>query len=162
MKAFKMSDFGRAVANGVMTYPVTYAHRQSIVYNYTKTINHVVTVLPRPVEVLREEEFASRTGNYTKQPTLSNPIAVIRSDGVHIRPLTILSCDFHYVRWPVTPEFGYIIGDGFITYDPTTSTETEWPEDEKIVLARMCLEYIGINLRSEEILGYANAKLKEG
>ena len=162
MKAFKEILVNTPVTAGVLPYPALYAHRGTISYNFTKTINGVATVLPRPVEVLREDEFASRNGNYTKRPTTKDPIAVVRNDGIHIRPLTITVVDFAYLRWPVTPIFGYILGDGFITYDAVNSTELEWPEDEKIVIMRRCLEYIGVNLREGDILNYANAKLKEG
>jgi len=162
LKAFKMPSFGRAVANGVMTYPTDYAHRDTLTYNYTKTINKVATVLSRPVEILREAEFAARTGNYTKQPTLANPIGVVRSDGIHIRPLTIVSVDFFYYRFPRTPVFDYELGDGYITYDPLTSVEFEYPVDEYITLVAMILKYVGINLREQELVQYSQMQVKTG
>ena len=162
MKAFKEPLFGRAVVNGILQYPSGYAHRDTFVYNYTKTINGVVTPLPRPVEVLRDAEFGARQGNYTKQPTLQNPICTLRSDGVHVRPLTITSLDMFYYRWPVAPVFAYTIADGYFVYDPANSTETDWVVDEHMTLVRMCLELIGVNLRESEIVAYANTKLKEG
>lgn len=162
LKAFKVRLPNRAVANGVMPFPADYAHRDTLVYNYTKTINSVATVLPRPVEILRESEFAARDGNYTKRPTLQNPIGVLRSDGIHIRPITILAVDFNYYRWPVTPQFSYTEGDGFITYDAANSVEYEFPIDEHMTLIRLILSLVGINLRSEEIVNYAELKLQKG
>jgi len=162
LKAFKMPSFGRAVANGVMSYPSDYAHRDTLTYNYTKVINHVATVLPRPVEILREAEFAARTGNYTKQPTLADPIGVVRSDGIHIRPLTITSVDCFYYRWPVSPIFEYTLGDGYLTYDPASSVQFEFPVDEHLTLVRMMLKYIGVNLREQDIVQYSESKLKQG
>lgn len=162
LKPFKQLYQNRVVSNGVMSYPSDYAHRQSVVYNFSKTINHVATSLPRPVEILREEEFAARTGNYTKQPTTQNPIGVVRSDGIHIRPLTIVSVDFNYYRWPLDPVFSYTTGDGFITYNATTSVEFEWPIDEHITLVRMILNYVGVNLRSSDIVQYSDAMIKTG
>jgi len=162
LKAFKMPSFGRAVANGVMSYPSDYAHRETLTYNYTPIINHVATVLPRPVEILREAEFAARTGNYTKQPTLANPIGVVRSDGIHIRPLTITSVDCFYYRWPVSPIFEYALGDGYLTYDPSSSVQFEFPVDEHLTLVRMMLSMVGINLRSEDMVQYSEQKLKTG
>ena|ERR1017187_10364035 len=162
LKAFKMPIFGRAVANGILQYPDGYAHRDTFVYNFTKTINSIPTVFPRPIEVLRESEFASRNGNYTKKPTTYNPICVLRSDGVHIRPITITSVDMFYYRFPVDPVFSYTEGDGFITYNAAASVEMEWPPDEHIVLTRKILQYVGINLREEQIVNYSELKLKEG
>ena len=162
LKAFKIRLPNRTVASGVMTYPTDYAHVMTVVYNYIKNINGVDTTLPRQVELLREAEFASREGNYTKMPTTMNPIAVMRSDGIHIRPITITACDLNYYRFPVNPVFGYIQGDGFVTYDATTSTELEWPVDEHLTIVKMILSYIGINLREESIVNYSELKLKEG
>ena len=162
LKAFKTRLANRTVASGVMTFPTDYAHVSSVVYNFIKSINGTDTTLPRQVEMLREAEFASREGNYTKRPTTMNPIGIIRSDGIHIRPITITACDLNYYRFPVNPIFGYVQGDGYITYDATTSTELEWTVDEHLTLTRMLLQMIGVNLRSEEIVQYSELKLKEG
>lgn len=162
MKVFKVRLPNRTVANGVMLFPSGYAHRDTLSYNYTKTINGVATSLPRPVEILREAEFSAREGNYTKRPTVSNPIGIIRSDGIHIRPITITACDFNYYRWPVTPIFAYTVGDGFITYDAVSSIPFEWPQDEWITLTMMVLKYIGVNLRESDLIQVANQQLQTG
>jgi len=162
LKAFKLRLPNRTVEDGVMLYPADYAHRDTVVYNYSKTINSVATSLPRPVEILRESEFASREGNYTKRPTLQNPIGVMRVDGIHIRPITIASCDLNYYRFPADPEFVYTEEDGYFTYDSASSTEPEWGKDEHFTLTKMCLALIGVNLRIEEIVAYSEQKLKTG
>jgi len=162
LRPFKKYSEGLSVTNGIMSYPTDYAHRGTITYNLSKTINGTARILPRPVEILREEEFESRLGNYTKSPTTNNPIGVIRSNGIHIRPITITAVDFSYYRWPIDPEFGYTEGDGYITYDSSTSVEYEWPADEHITLVRMMLQYIGVNLREADIVNYSDAKLKTG
>jgi len=162
LRAFKVHISGRAVSSGIMVLPPDYAHRETLVYNFSKTINTVATILPRPIEILREAEFASREGNYTKRPTIQNPIAVLRNDGFHIRPATITVVDFAYYRWPVEPEFSYVLGDGFITYDAANSVETEFPKDEYFTLAKMVLSLVGVNLRENELVQYSEMKLKQG
>ena len=62
LKALKVRVANRSVTAGVIAYPDDYVHLESIVYNYSKTINGVATVLPRYVEILRGAEFASREG----------------------------------------------------------------------------------------------------
>ena len=162
MKAFKVRLANRTVTAGVMLYPDNYAHRDTLAYNYSKTINGTPTSLPRPVEILREHEFASREGNYTKRPTLQNPIGVMRVDGIHIRPVTITACDLNYYRFPIDPVFAYTEFDGGITYDSANSTELEYPVDEHFTLTKMCMALIGVNLRIEEIVAYSEQKLKTG
>lgn len=161
LKAFKERLPSRTVVNGIMTYPTDYAHLMTVVYNFSKTINGVATSLPKPVEILREAEFAAREGNYTKKPTTANPCGIIRNDGIHIRPITITACDFNYYRFPVDPEFVYTESDGYITYDAALSTEFEFPVDEHFTLVKMILSLIGINLREDTIMQYAETKLQQ-
>jgi hypothetical protein len=162
LRAFKVYQTSVAVVNGILPLASNYAHRDTVTYNYTKTIAGVATALPRPVEILREAEFSARQGNWTKKPTLQNPIGVVRSNGIHIRPLTILAVDFSYYRFPVDPEFGYTEGDGFITYNAGTSTEFEWVKDESLTLTRMILQYVGVSLREADLVQYSEQKLKTG
>ena len=162
LKTFKVYIPNTPVNAGVLPFPSNYAHRDTVSYSFTKTINGVATVLPKEVEILREAEFASRTGNYTKRPTTANPIGVVRSDGIHIRPLTIVAVDFNYYRWPVDPVFNYVLGDGYITYDASTSTEFEWVKDEHYTLTKMILSLVGINLREQQVIQYAESKLQTG
>jgi hypothetical protein len=86
----------------------------------------------------------------------------MREDGIYIYPTTITEVDFYYYRWPVDPVFTYILGDGYITYDSAASTEFEWSKDEHISLVTMMLAYIGINLREEAVVNYAELKKQTG
>ena len=162
MKAFKMDLSNTPVTGGVLPYPSDYAHRDTVVYRYSKTINKVATELPRPVEILRDAQAAERRGNYTKRPTVKDPIGVMRQDGIYIYPKTITSVDFYYWRWPREPSFVYVTEDGYITYDALSSVEFEWPEDEHNTLNSMMLTYIGVNLRENEIVQYSGLKQKQG
>jgi hypothetical protein len=162
LKVFKVPLVNTPVVNGILPYPANYAHRDTVSYNFTKTINGVATVLPRPVDILKEAEFSAREGNYTKRSTTSNPIGVVRYNGIHIRPITITAVDFNYYRWPVDPVFNYTLGDGYITYNASTSTEFEWPVDEHLTLVSMMLQLIGVNLRESDIVQYSELKKKEG
>jgi hypothetical protein len=162
LKAFKVFTQNATVINGVLSYPTDYCHRDAITYNFVKVINGVSTELPRPVEILREEQFYSRMGNYTKRATLSNPIGVVRSYGIYIEPYSITNVDWSYYRFPVDPVFAYTIGDGFITYDAANSIEFEYPKDEHLTLVRMILQYVGVNLRESDLVQYSEQKLQNG
>lgn len=162
LKIFKKFLSGTPVASGVLPYPSDYAHRDEILYNFTKNINGTETALPKSVEIVRESQASERRGNYTKQPTIQNPIGVVKSDGIYIYPTSITAVDFSYYRWPEDPEFAHILGDGFITYDSANSTEFEWPEDEHMTLVTMMLSYIGINLREADIFQYSEMRKQKG
>ncbi len=161
LKRFRVSLMNTPVTSGVMAYPSNYAHRDTIVYNFVKNIDGVNTTLPREVEILRESQLAERLGNYTKRPTTQNPCGVVRSGGVYVYPTTITAVDFHYFRFPVDPEFAYVQGDGYITYNSASSTEFEWVSDEHYTLTKMILSLVGVNLREVDLINFAETKLKQ-
>jgi hypothetical protein len=162
LKNFKVFVPATVCPGGLLPYPSNYAHRDQITYNHTETIDGTATVMPKPVEILRESEATARRSNYTKQPTTSHPIAVLRNTGIQIYPITIAVVDFAYWRWPNDPVFEYTQHAGYITYNAASSTEFEWPKDEHTSLIRMILEYMGINLREADIVQYANTKIQQG
>jgi len=162
LKAFKVPLIDTPVIDGVLPYPSNYAHRDEVIYNFTKTINGEVVTLPRPVEILRESQASERRGNYTKRPTTQNPIGIVRSNGIAIYPETIEAVDFHYYRWPVDPVFSYVQELGYITYDAVASTELEFPRDEHNTIVSMLLTYIGIHLREADIVQYSELKKQKG
>lgn len=163
LRRFKAAPLiNAACPAGLLPYPANYAHRDEIYYNESVTIDGTATILPRPVEILRENQLSARRGSYTKMPSLRYPVAVLRSNGIQIYPITIIAVDFTYWRWPVTPEFSYFQYEGYITYDAPTSIEFEWPEDVHMDLVRMMLEYMGVNMREAEVVQYANTKIQQG
>jgi len=162
LRPFKMFLSNTSCPGGLLPYPADYAHRDQITYNDTVTINKINTSSPRKVEILRESQLADRLGNFTKQPTKTYPVAAVRNDGIQIYPITILTVDFAYLRWPIDPVFAYTQHTGYITYDSDGSTEFEWPKDCHNDLVRMMLEYIGIRLREADIVQYANQKIQQG
>lgn len=162
LRAFKVGPTATAVTAGKFNYPSDYAHKDELRYNFVKNINGTATVLPRPVEILRESQLSDRLGNYTKRPTTKNPAGVLRGDGIYIYPTTITTVDFSYYRWPVDPVFEYYQNDGYIEYNAGSSVELEWPKDEHMPIVALMLSYVGINLRVADIVQYSEMKKKEG
>lgn len=162
LRIFKVYMPNTPAPVGLLPYPADYAHRDDILYSESETIDGVITSIPRLVEIMRESHASARRGNYTKQPTTSHPIAVMRYNGIQIFPVTITVVDFTYWRWPKDPVFSYVQGEGYITYNAAGSTEFEWPVDNHIDLVRMMLDYMGVHLREADIVQYANAKIQSG
>ena len=147
---------------GLLPYPSDYAHRDQIVYNQTVTIDGVANIIPRQVEILTETQSAARRSNYTKGPTTTYPIGVMRSAGIQIYPITVTVVDFFYWRFPIDPVFSYNQYAGYITYNAKASVEFEWPPDECNSLVAMMLGYMGINMRENDILQYSEMKKQTG
>lgn len=149
------------VTNGVLDYPSGLFDIEDIRYNYQRNIDGSPTVIPKPVERLTEAEYSDRAGNYTKQPTLENPVCIFRDNGVAIYPAAIDSVDLSYVRYPNEPVFDYDLSPGYIT-DGGASVNYEWGDHLFMDLTRMILGYVGINLREEQVQQYAEMHKQQG
>jgi len=166
VRFFKGHIFDQAVASGYFALPADYIYHDSLSYKYIHSIDGTPTTLPRPVEVLREDQAADRQGNFIKKPTTQYPIAVVRkvltNDRMYIFPITINAVDFHYYRLPATPVFAYTISQDALVYNAGSSTEFEWPEQKHMDLVRILLSYLGINLAHELLIQYAENQKTKG
>jgi hypothetical protein len=145
----------QVVTTGVIAYPSDYFRFDAMTYGYQRNIDGTPTVIPKIVNMLTVADYSDRAGNYTKQPTIKNPVCVTRNDGIYVYPITIVAVDFNYIKYPVEPVFAYNQEAGYITEDAGGSTQYEWPEILLMDLTRRILSYIGINLREKELQQYA-------
>ena len=167
IRYFKGHIFDQAVASGYFTIPDDYVYFDSMTYKYQRDIDGTPTSLPRPVELLKESQLADRRGNWTKRPTTKYPVAVIRVQDTtyarfYIYPDTINAVDLHYYRFPVEPVFAWTVVSDEVQYDEGSSTEFEWGVEKHMDLVRIMLSYIGINLREEALVQYAEMQKARG
>lgn len=169
VRHFKQHIPAQAVASGYFTIPDDYIYWDSMSYIQSVTIDDVVHNLPRTVEILRESQASARRGNWSMKPTLKYPIAVMRvnTQGVaykrfYLYPDTIASVEFHYYRLPVEPVFAYNIVDDELVYDAGSSTEFEWGPEKHTDLIHILLSYLGINLRKQQLINYAEMLKAKG
>lgn len=161
LKRFVPNQSAIATTAGVVDYPSDYFRFNAMHYNYQRNIDGVATVIPKTVEMLTEDEYSDRAGNFTKQPTTKNPVCVTRVDGIYVYPATIVSVGFAYIKYPVEPIFSYIQEAGYITVG-VSPTEYEWPEVLLMDLTSRILGYIGINIREQELQQYSEMKKAKG
>lgn len=156
----KAREAAQAVASGIVAFPADYFRFNAIRYGYQRQVDGSPKVIWKPVDPLTEDEYSDRAGNSIKEPTAKNPVCVIRSDGIHIYPTTIVQVDFTYIKYPVAPNFVYVQETGYITAG--ASTEYEWPTHLHRDLTMMILSYIGINLREQQLEQYAEQHKAQG
>jgi hypothetical protein len=142
-------------------YPSDYFSIVSLLYNYQRNIDGVATVIPEQVEILTMDQVDARLGNWTKKPSVTNPIAVMTSSTIRFYPVEIGVADISYIRYPTDPEFDYVVGAGFIT-DGGSSVQYEWPKHLHMDLTRMILSYIGMNMREQQLEQYAEQHKAQG
>jgi hypothetical protein len=150
----------QTVTTGVVAYPADYFSFNTMRFGFQRNVDDVSTVLWKSVEVLTEDQYSDRAGNWTKKPATKNPVCVIRDDGIYVYPITIPQVDFTYIRYPIEPVFGYTQAEGYIT--TAASTEYEWGEHLHRDLTMMILGFIGINIREQELQQYAEMHKEKG
>lgn len=154
-------EASQAVGSGTISYPSDFFIVDEIRYVYQRTIDGVTISIPKPAQELTEREYSDRAGNFTKKPTTENPVYVLRSGGIYIYPVTIVQVQFSYLRYPIDPVFDYVQETGYIT-EGSSPTEYEWGRHLHPLLSMKILSHLGINLRENQMLQYAEMYKERG
>lgn len=144
--------------SGFFPIPVDYFAFSSIRYRY---VSNATSCGGNPfhkaldIRVVMDEEVNDILFNTICPPTLLYPICAYYLGGLEVWPHDILSVIFTYLKRPVTPVWGFTVVNDEPVYNPATSTDFEWPDMCLNDITIMCLKYIGINLESQELIGFA-------
>lgn len=122
-------------------------------YHYAKDNS----VEERPIEIVKENDWLKRTSSTITAPTLKYPIARFLGGKIQVRPKSLSKVHLTYYRYPNTPKWAYIIVNSRPQYDSVNSVDIEANEDAFNEIAMLCLGYLGINLREQDLFQYANA-----
>jgi hypothetical protein len=99
-----------------------------------------------PIEFVTNEEFDERKNHPNKQPTTTNPIAIIRgtTPSIYVLPSSISTVYLTYIKKPTTPILGLKLENGIMVYNSISSTELDWDTEYYNDIIRIILKYIGI------------------
>lgn len=113
-----------------------------------------------PVKLVNEDERATRLNSQTDPVTITNPIGEQTAPRTfRLYPTGAYNGNVTYLTRPVKPVFGYTVISGrVIVYNPSTSTQLQWRDSEVPTVIIKALEATGINLRSEDIAAWSQAK----
>jgi hypothetical protein len=116
------------------------------------------------VDVVFDHQVDERLSNPNRTPTYRTPICVFYSDYMQFYPAESGWVDFTYLRLPEAPYYATTINQqtDLEEYDETNSTQLEWAEDLHMDFVKHMLAYVGMNLRSGDVVQYAEMKKKEG
>lgn len=146
---------------GLITVPIDYEQLLAI---YT-TIQNGITGQPqnRPVPIMNDDEKVWRDNNQIYPPSLVDPYGVIKQHwNVQLYPTVPQAGMLTYLSRPPAPVFGYSVVSGrVIVYNPTTSTQLQWADKDQTAILVLALSYLGINLREEIVIQYAETKTQQ-
>lgn len=151
-------------SDGIANKPSDYFHFSSMM----QKVSDGDEVIYSDIEIITDNQLPNRLGNSLKMPTLENPIVVEENTYFQFFPKNIKQCYFHYLRKPKDPVFSVEYNeDGTFTYlgadeETNPSVELEWNDTGKIRVMRYLLTYIGINLKDQAIMQYAESHKEKG
>lgn len=113
-----------------------------------------------PIKLINEDERADRLNSQLDPVTITSPIGEQTAPKTfRLYPVGNYNGNVTYLRRPAKPVFGYTVVSGrVIVYDPNTSTQLEWRQTEIPSVIIKALEILGINLTSQEVIGWSSTK----
>lgn len=116
-----------------------------------------------PIKLINEDERDNRLNSQIDPVTITSPIGEQTAPRTfRLYPVGNYNGNVTYLRRPVKPVFGYTVISGrVIVYNPNTSTQLEWRDTEIPIILIKSLNSIGINLRAEDVQGWAQIKSKQ-
>jgi hypothetical protein len=169
MRRFKVIMGGETTApatldsHGQMLIPTDYWMVSSIRYRLVKNTESCgVLIKWRDVDVLKDADFNNRVVSTLKAPDMDYPVCCFYADYIQYYPKTLQFVTFTYLRKPATPVYGFTIANDTPVYDATTSVQFEFPEFDHLDICRLILSYMGINIREQALIQYAELIKNKG
>ena len=131
------------VVNGIATLPDDYHGwpEMSVVYDGTY----------HRVKIVDNKFWNIHKASSIEYPDKKYPIARIEENQVRVLPKTTQYIILDYLKKPRVPVFGWTNTNGFVEYDPTTSTELEWEDAQQVEIIVMILSSLGVAVTKEQI-----------
>lgn len=153
------------VSNSRFTLPNDYAAFSSLKYRYVTNQENCedgAKAVKIPIEVVTDEEFASRQSSLLTPPTIRRPIANFDVSGIEVLPSTITSVELTYLKFPATPIRQYTIVNDEDVYSSTGTVNIDFPETCFNDIAIRVLQYYGINLSDSELVNFTESRKIKG
>lgn len=168
-RVFKLTNGKLSLPNGTTVKDVTsqvapkYLHISTArIQNSYKCDGELITD-EVGVDVLRDSEVADVLTSSYLFPSLDRPYCVFYKDHIQFYPTLIKKAILTYLRTPTIPKWGYTTNSlQRPVYDPSTSVEIESPAETHNDIAIRVLRYLGVSIRDNNLLQYAQAMKNEG
>lgn len=113
------------------------------------------------VTEVNNDEIGNMMMSQIIQPTLKYPRVSRYDTYMQFYPKKIGAIQLNYFRRPANPVWGFTVVSGRQVYDPTTSVDLEVLPEFDNEICMMILSYIGINLREDQLIQFAEMLKKQ-
>ena len=143
---------------GLIQPPADYYNLLSVI----PTIYDSILQAPRdvPCPVVNEDEIVAMENSQIIPLSTSNPFCVVGTNWtVQLYPKTPQAGTVYYLNRPNTPQYVYSVVSGrVVVYNQGVSTQLEWADKDVGDIIVIALEFLGVNLRANDITGWAQNK----
>jgi hypothetical protein len=132
-----------------------YLHVSSIRSPYTTQKNGALKSVDTPVTILKDHEIGERIFSEIDSPTLKYPVCGFYDSFVQFYPKNIGRVTFTYLRIPTPPKWAFTTVNNRPVYDAANSVDIESPDITHNEIAMRTLSYLGISIREQQLVQYA-------
>lgn len=147
LETFLKENIAQINIDGDVTFPDDYEH--------TCTIGHYLNGNYYPVASISMRDYFDISVSQLKMPEPMFSKVAEHANTFKFLPKNLSSVNIQYFKTPVKPIWGFSGGSGRPVYDANTSVNFEWSESYLNRVAGQYLKLIGINLRQEDLDGFA-------
>lgn len=168
-------DYTITLNNGIGSFPDNYVYLDAFRIRYYQNPDDCQDPVSKEpegvlryvsVDVVTEKEWADRVNSTIDYPTFEYPIVRFESKTtIEASPRTIRRMTMIYLRKPAPFYWGRTLStSGIYTYDPNDplNQELEWYEIDQNKIIMGALSFLGISIREQDIIQYAEMKSKTG
>jgi hypothetical protein len=115
------------------------------------------------ISMIDEARWHSRINRKTAAPSLDNPVGIINTTTIEVRPKTLPNVKLTYFKLPETIIWGYTLVSSREVYANTggvngDSVDPEWPPITHQQLIMRACSYLALTISDTELLQYSEAK----
>jgi hypothetical protein len=140
-----------SVAAGVASYPDDYLYLDSI-----------TTTTGLPITEATPDEIAILNQSQIKPPTVLYPKYVLHQNGFNIYPTSLTNIKLAYLRKPETPIRNFTNVNDRSVYNSSGSQDFELGVLTHLEICLVILQYAGVNLNLDKVVGYSVAMQQAG
>lgn len=144
-------------ALGYVTLPEDYNHTSSVRYKRKTVKDGVAQSAEVEVEFVNDAALGNRLSGSIVKPTKRYPIYTQYSTKLRVWPNDLQKVVFTYLREFTDPVWAYTLQNNVAVYDESNSVDFEvGPEETENIVMRIC-SYLGINIREQLLMQYAES-----
>lgn len=140
-----------------------YLHLSSVRFVIHYQVGGAASTIEKPVKMYSDAEIGNVLDSKIVAPSTSYPAGLMENDHIKIWPSSPTQVvRMRYLRQPNKPEWAYTLVNNRPVYDAANSTDIDAPKEAFNSIAMGILGFLGVNLREQELTGYAETMKTKG